>query len=329
MLRVCLLVLLDFVLSRRQYCTATCRLAARRRTPTFTLLPNDSLALAVALPVCQQRKFATSACLRTLGRASGADRTAARRGRPALILCMSTIPSRAALLGRTLGRLPLQTRGTDGVIVSVPRSFRRFPNSTVNVSAVLAAYDDGSYHDRPARPASHNPHGQAVDLAGRRPRFLLGVCDDNGPGTKVLCPLPTLLAEHATPHKRDLAWVVLIDDDVVYKEWALVAMRTPHPGGTPPPSMISPFVPLTSYFQTQELGTGRMRTPHPTGPCPRAHHPHSFSHAPWDHIRTTFAHHTGASPQPHTWDRLGAPWYAGRARAGHHGLARTGIRLLL
>ena len=64
-----------------------------------------------------------------------------------------------------------------------------------------------------------------------RVQFLLGRCDDNGPGTKLLCPLPMLLAEHATPHQRHgarsarIPWVVLVDDDVVYKEWALAVLE--------------------------------------------------------------------------------------------------------
>jgi hypothetical protein len=214
--RAVLLLNLTAALARRQYCTASCRSRASARVPTFTLPRNDSLSKAVALSQCQKRTFATPACLRTLWRVPGAGRDPVR---PQLIISVSTIPPRAHLLGRMLARMRLQTRRPDRLLVSVPSVFRRFPNATVNVSALRSAF------------ISDQEMASAGSRTAGRLQFLLGRCDDTGPGTKLLCPLPMLLAEQAAPHGRHGAkgartpWVVLVDDDVVYKEWALAVLE--------------------------------------------------------------------------------------------------------
>ena len=167
-------------------------------TPAYTLPHNDTISAAIALPVCQRRKIASAACLHALGNAPH------ERARPELILALSTIPPRAGAdkLRDMLVRLPLQSRPPDAVIISAPHSFHRFPNARMNYSLFL-----------------REPVALLEGL-----RLFLGECEDAGPGTKLLCPLPRLLAEHDSLARRSGAWIVLIDDDVIYKVCASPAI---------------------------------------------------------------------------------------------------------
>lgn len=124
---------------------------------------------------------------------------------PALYVAMATIPPRVAWSRTThsavvrvaLQSLREQTRAADAVLLSVCQRYHRFPAtkpspSTVDImTAMLGKSDD-------------------VEI--------LGVCDDQGPGTKLLCALPRLRA--LATASQD-AWAVMLDDDLKYKRWAL------------------------------------------------------------------------------------------------------------
>ena len=98
---------------------------------------------------------------------------------------------------QTIHSLLQQTRKPDRILVVAPKLFVRFPNQTVNLASVLSKIN-------------------GVGMA----RVMTRYCEaDFGPGSKLLCALPTLRELAAGAHRR---WaLVLADDDKKYKPWAL------------------------------------------------------------------------------------------------------------
>ena len=87
--------------------------------------------------------------------------------RPDLYVAMTTIPPRAGKsLRNAVDSLFAMRRRPDRVLVSAAATYRRFPGARVNLSATLGARD-----------------GLVERLDG---------CNDDGPGTKLLCALPRL-----------------------------------------------------------------------------------------------------------------------------------------
>ena len=132
---------------------------------------------------------------------------------PLLVVALTTLPPRALkkMLKRSVVSLAEQLRQPDRILVSVPQQWQRFgasANLSVKVATMLPAID-------------------AIELTK--------CIEDEGPSTKLLCALPRLRRYWREAQQQVQAgygsslnssvppriWVVLVDDDLVYRPWAL------------------------------------------------------------------------------------------------------------
>ena len=163
-------------------------------------------------------------------------------------VCIATVPGREPLLPVVVQSFLKQYRVPDRVLVLVPRVFamRKGPSS--------------------------NPLRGEVDLSRlpRHPRVEARECDrDYGPGTKLLCALPRVLqlepasSGSGTPD-LGVAWLVLADDDRIYRPWLLEQLdRTILEG-----SASMPYGYAAAYsFQTQDIWFVRPRQGRCFAPC--------------------------------------------------------------
>ena len=115
---------------------------------------------------------------------------------------IATVPGREALLPLVVHSFLKQRRVPDRVLVLVPRAF------TMREST------------------SSNALRGTVDLTRlpKHPRVEAVSCErDDGPGTKLLCALPRVLELERGPGATNsgVPWLVLADDDRIYRPWLL------------------------------------------------------------------------------------------------------------
>lgn len=166
-------------------CGFSCRLRAAELLPT--------VAPPLSVLGCSARSNPRFYC-------GARNRTAALLGpRPSLYVAMTSIPPRMRThLLHAVSSIFKQTRPPDRVIVSAARRYRRFAGAPPALSDVL-----------PAR--------EGLDRV---------TCDDDaGPGSKLLCALPRLRELARADAGRGGQWVVLVDDDLKYRQWALATLE--------------------------------------------------------------------------------------------------------
>ena len=122
---------------------------------------------------------------------------------PRLYVALATVPGREFSLQHAVASLLEQQRPPDRLLVVAPPSF------TVRKQGNTA-----------------NPLTGHVNLSSLRtaPGLETHVCErDDGPGTKLLCALPRVLA--LARGALDHSWIVVGDDDRVYNNWALARLQ--------------------------------------------------------------------------------------------------------
>lgn len=140
-----------------------------------------------------------------------ADRCSSRSGNwslasvppPRLYVAITTIPPRAGPpLQHAVDSIFKQRRLPDKLIVSASDRYKRFGDANVDLASLRA--DDGL-------------HPNLFETRLKR----LSSCEDLGPGTKLLCALPVLRSLAAAEPDGRRAFVVLLDDDLRYRRFAL------------------------------------------------------------------------------------------------------------
>jgi len=140
-----------------------------------------------------------------------ADRCSSRSGNwslasvppPRLYVAITTIPPRAGPpLQHAVDSIFKQRRLPDKLIVSASERYKRFGDANVDLASLRA--DDGL-------------HPNLFETRLKR----LSSCEDLGPGTKLLCALPVLRSLAAAEPDGRRAFVVLLDDDLRYRRFAL------------------------------------------------------------------------------------------------------------
>ena len=185
------LLLLPLLTSSIDSCGFSCRYRSAERMPSY-MVPLSLSKCTAKNPIkhCSMRNSTPPAASITVHR-------------PSLYVAMTTIPPRANNLQYAVGSLYRQRRKPDGVILSASAVYKRFPGQIANLSAL-----DLTSH-------AHVYGEAAMNMRVER----LNTCEDNGPGTKLLCALPRLRAI-ASGYAED-TFAVLLDDDLKYKPWAL------------------------------------------------------------------------------------------------------------
>ena len=170
----------------------SCRYASATRQPTI-MIPLEALDCTTKpLSRCQARR----------GNWTNQEAVA-----PLLYVALTTIPPRSgAPLARAVHSIFNQRRVPDKVIVSAAAHYKRFGNKHADLTSL----------------APHaTSHGVNLETNS--------TCEDLGPGTKLICPLPRLRQLHKA-HEEEVfraggrprrAFAVLLDDDLRYKPWAL------------------------------------------------------------------------------------------------------------
>lgn len=165
--------------------------------------------------------------------------------RPRFVVSLTTCPGRGYSLVRSMHSLLRQKAATSTaqggggplpelVVVSAARSFRRFGGANATVELKLAAAQAAQL-----RPGRQGP--QRTTWNDTQPRIeTIDCAQDHGPGTKLLCVLSRLRRmmathtssrtsgsiTHTSAEQGSPLYVVLADDDVQYKPWALSLLHS-------------------------------------------------------------------------------------------------------
>ena len=205
---------LPFVRSaQKDNCIFSCRYRAALRLPSWRP-PLSLVPCAVPESLRQRCSMRNNTIIR-----SSSD--AARR--PRFVFVLTTFPGRGQRLVQSVRSLR-QQRGSnpaERIIVSAARQFRR---SNISADADLARLN-ASLHDQPSQPAVETMECE----------------NDDGPGTKLLCPLRRLRALASETSDRPM-YVLLADDDVTYRSWVLErldAALTPSQAENTPPAVLA------------------------------------------------------------------------------------------
>ena len=192
--------------SLKDNCIFSCRYRAAQRLPSWrpplTLVP-------CALPAALAQRC----------RARNATQSMRSRPVPRFVVAITTLPGRGEkLIHAVRSLLENQRVPPERILVSAPVIFDRLPGTSANSSI--------------ARLTAWLQHRDKQPGAAALPIVEVLTCPrDDGPGTKLLCALPRLSAlaaapppsaefDHATPARGPL-YVVLADDDLVYRPWAV------------------------------------------------------------------------------------------------------------
>ena len=206
---------LPFVRSaQKDNCIFSCRYRAALRLPSWRP-PLSLVPCAVPESLRQRCSMRNNTIIR-----SSSD--AARR--PRFVFVLTTFPGRGQRLVQSVKSLR-QQRGSnpaERIIVSAARQFRR---SNISADADLARLNASLHGQEPAQPAVETMECE----------------NDDGPGTKLLCPLRRLRALASETSDRPM-YVLLADDDVTYRSWVLErldAALTPSQAENTPPAVLA------------------------------------------------------------------------------------------
>ena len=145
----------------------------------------------------------------------GPDAYAAPTHRAALLVAaISVTPARRVDVLHTARSLLLGSRPPDHLLLGAPSAFDRFPNATLDLDAVREQIFACRRTKISCPPASARAAVETLRCA-----------TDDGPGTKLLCTLPRALQLAARAASR-ISFVVLADDDRIYKPHALQVIET-------------------------------------------------------------------------------------------------------